>query len=73
MRQLLSRVMDWLRRIDPNQRNYWMGLLMLFVGLTFFGSIPLALIVVGASMAVESVITSYLAGVLKSRMERDSQ
>ena len=73
MRRSITALFAWLRSLDPNQRNYWMGLFLLLIGLTFFASFPLALTVVGGVMAVESVITSYLAGLLKSRAERESE
>lgn len=53
--------MNWLRSLDRNEVAYWLGLLMLFAGLIVGVSVATALIVVGASMAAESVITSYLA------------
>lgn len=46
--------------MDRNDRTYWLGLIMLFVGLTWIASVFVALAVVGLGMAVESVITSYL-------------
>ena len=69
----MKRLIAWLNAQERSDKTYWLGLLMLFIGLTGSVSLFSALIVVGASMAVESVITSYLAGVLKARMERDSQ
>ena len=51
----------WLKSLDRNELTYWMGLLMLFGGLSFHVSIATALIVTGAVIAAESVITSYLA------------
>lgn len=53
--------MNWLRSLDRNEVTYWLGLLMLFAGLTVRVSVETALIVVGASVAAESVVTSYLA------------
>ena len=54
-------MMSWLRRQDRNELSYWMGLLMLFVGLSLGVSIATALWIVGAVMVVESVTTSYIA------------
>jgi len=51
----------YLKSLDPNQKTYWLGLLMLFVGLCISNSAALALAVVGGAMAAESVVTSYLA------------
>ena len=63
----LQAFIAWLRSRDPNERTYWLGLLMLFVGLTWLVSMSVALTVVGMGMAAESVITSYLAALLGSR------
>jgi hypothetical protein len=52
---------NWLQSLDRNEVTYWLGLLMLFVGLTVRVSVATALIVVGAAVAAESVVTSYLA------------
>lgn len=52
---------NWLQSLDHNEVTYWLGLLMLFAGLTVRVSVATALIVVGASVAAESVVTSYLA------------
>ncbi len=51
----------WLNSLDRNEVTYWIGLIMLFVGLSMRVSVETALIVVGAVIAAESVITSYLA------------
>lgn len=53
--------MNWLKSLDGNVVTYWLGLLMLFAGLVVGVSTATALIVVGAAMAAESVITSYYA------------
>ena len=60
---------EGLQAMDPNQRNYWLGLLMLFIGLTWLESIFMALAVVGAAMIIESTITSYMAGLINSRKQ----
>lgn len=52
----------WLRSLDRNELTYWLGLLMLFVGLVMSVSVATGLVVVGAAMALESVLTSYIAG-----------
>ena len=62
-----TRFVAWLRGMDRNDLTYWLGLLMLFIGLTWFASMAIALSVVGAGMALESVITSYLAQWIKTR------
>lgn len=56
-----------LRTMDQNQRNYWLGLMLLFMGLTGWVSIFMALTVIGAAMVLESTITSYLAAWINSR------
>ncbi len=53
--------MNFLKSLDRNEKTYWVGLVMLFIGLTLSVSIATALIVTGAAMALESVVTSYLA------------
>lgn len=54
-------MMTWIKSLDRYEVTYWIGLGMLFAGLTLSVSIATALIVTGAVMALESVITSYLA------------
>jgi hypothetical protein len=61
LRLLIALIARRLRSMDLNARTYWVGLLMLFIGLSWFASLALALMVVGGGMAVESVITSYVA------------
>lgn len=53
--------MNFLKSLDRNEKSYWVGLVMLFIGLTLNVSVATALMVTGAVMALESVITSYLA------------
>jgi hypothetical protein len=53
--------MNFLKSLDRNEKTYWVGLVMLFTGLTLSVSIATALVVTGAAIALESVITSYLA------------
>ncbi len=55
--------------IDRNELTYWLGLLLLFVGLTAGVSAATALTVVGAAIASESVLTSYLAQWIKARKD----
>jgi len=57
----------WFQAQDRSDKTYWMGLLMLFIGLVLGDSMATALMVVGAVVAVESVITSYLAQWIKKR------
>jgi hypothetical protein len=60
-------MMTWLRSQDRNDLTYWLGLLMLFVGLAVGVSAETALVIVGAAIAGESVITSYLAAWIGAR------
>ena len=60
-------MINWLRKQDRNELTYWLGLLMLFVGLSLGVSITTALWTVGAAMAIESVTTSYLAMYLSEK------
>lgn len=53
--------MNWLTSLERNEVTYWIGLLMLFVGVSLSVSIATALMVVGGAMSIEAVITSYLA------------
>lgn len=57
----------WLNSLDRNEITYWLGLCLLFAGLTVRVSMETALIAVGAAMAVESVLTSYLSTWMASR------
>lgn len=59
----------WFNGLEVVERNYWLGLALLFVGLAWGVSIATGLTVVGGVMIVESVITSYLAGWINSRNE----
>ena len=52
---------NWLRKQDRNELTYWVGLAMLFIGLCFSVSVATALAVAGGAMALESVLTSYIA------------
>lgn len=55
------KLLNWFRTQDRNELTYWLGLLMLFAGLSLSVSVATALVVTGAAVAFESVITSYLA------------
>jgi hypothetical protein len=69
LRKFFSASMKRLRSLDRNEKTFWMGMLMMFIGLTWWASLFVALIVVGALMVGESVITSYLAAWINSRIE----
>jgi len=53
--------MNFFKSIEREEVTYWVGLALLFVGLTIRVSVATALIVTGAVIALESVVTSYLA------------
>jgi hypothetical protein len=65
----MKRFIAWLRTQDRNEKTFWMGMLMMFIGLTWWASLFVALAVVGAVMVLESVFTSYLAGWINSKVE----
>ncbi len=56
--------------LDRNEVTYWVGLAMLFAGLAWGVSAATALVVTGAAMALESVVTSYLATWLSMRTRK---
>lgn len=58
---------DWFLSLDRSERTYWSGLFMLFIGLAWGVSMATAFTVVGAVVAGESVLTSYLAQWIKSK------
>lgn len=60
----------WFRSVDRNELTYWLGLFMLFIGLAAGVSTATALIVVGAVVTSESVLTSYLAQWFGSRIKQ---
>lgn len=64
-------MITWLRSLNSNVRNYWLGLGLLFAGLSLTVSVATALVVVGAVLAAESVITSYLAMWFSARIEEE--
>jgi hypothetical protein len=53
-------MINYLRSIERSEKAYLIGLCLLFIGLAI-KSLPTALTVVGAVVAAESVVTSYLA------------
>lgn len=66
-RALVAGLANRLRATDRSERAYWLGLGMLFAGLAAWISWMVALVVVGAVIAGESVVTSYVAGWLGTR------
>lgn len=57
----------WLASIDRNELTFWLGLLLLFIGLVVGVSVATALIVTGAIVTGESILTSYIAQWFGSR------
>lgn len=60
-------MMDWIWKQDRHDLTYAAGCLLLFVGLSFSVSVATALVVVGAVLAFESVLTSYVAAWISTR------
>ncbi len=55
---------QWLASWERNEVTWWTGLVLLFAGLAWGVSIATALTVVGAAIAGESLLTSYIEGAL---------
>lgn len=53
--------------IDRNELTYWLGLGLLFIGLTLGVSVATACCVAGSLIILESVTTSYLATWMATR------
>lgn len=67
MRQVFRSLVKWMQAMDRNERFYLLGLIMMLIGFSYSLSLFVALAVVGSVMVVESVITSYMAGMINSR------
>lgn len=65
----MKTVFTRLTSVDRNELTYWLGLLLLFIGLAVSVSAATALTIVGAAIAGESVLTSYLAQWIKTRKD----
>lgn len=63
MKQLFA---SW-SALERSEKTYWLGLLILFAGLSLGVSVATALIVTGSVISAESVVTSYMAAALKAR------
>jgi hypothetical protein len=48
--------------LEHVERTYWLGLVLLFLGVSLGVSVATALTVCGAVLVGESILTSYLAG-----------
>ncbi len=64
---MIAWLITWLHSVDRNELTYWLGLLLLFIGLAAGVSTATALIVVGAVVTGESIVTSYLAAWIGAR------
>ena len=62
-----AQLLAFLQSPERNELAYWLGLLLLFLGLSLGVSMATALIVTGAVIAGESVLTSYVASWLGAR------
>lgn len=51
----------WFPIIDRNEATFWIGLVMMFIGLALSVSVATALLIIGGVIALESLATSYLA------------
>lgn len=60
-------VLTWIQRQDRQDLTFMVGCLLLFLGLSISVSVATALSVVGAVLAVESVLTSYVAAWISTR------
>lgn len=67
MKKALSTLLATLKAMDRNERFYSLGLVMMLIGLSYAVSVFVALAIVGSVMVVESVITSYIAGMINAR------
>ncbi len=47
--------------LERSEQTYWIGLVLLFIGLALGVSVATALSVIGAVIVLESVVTSYMA------------
>ena len=54
--------------VDRNELTYWLGLVLLFIGLSLGVSVATAFCVAGGLIVLESLITSYLATWMGVRM-----
>ncbi len=63
----MRKLITWFSAQDRNERNYWLGLGLLFAGLAVSVSIGTALAVAGGVIVGEAILTSYLAQFIKVR------
>lgn len=62
-----AQLLSFLQSPERNELAYWLGLLLLFLGLSVGVSVATAFIVTGAIITGESVLTSYVASWLGAR------
>ncbi len=63
----MTKLIGWVRAQDRQDLTFMAGCLLLFLGLSISENIATALSVVGAVLAVESVLTSYVAAWISTR------
>ena len=63
----MKRWLECLSALDRSEKTYWLGLALLFIGLSLGVSAAAALTVTGAVIAIESILTSYLASWIGTR------
>ncbi len=64
---MMNHAMTWIQKQDRHDLTFAGGLTMLFVGLSMSVSVATALTIVGAVLAVEAVLTSYVAAWISMR------
>ena len=60
-------MLNFLRSLDKNEVSYWLGLILLFIGLRQGVSTATALVVVGSILTLVSIITSFFLTWLSAR------
>lgn len=63
----MKRLWVWLSTRDRNELVFWLGLAMLFVGLSLSVSIATGLLWTGGVLIADGMISSYLEGWLMSK------
>lgn len=52
-------MIHWLKSLESNEKTYWLGLGLLFAGLSLGVSVATAMIVVGAVLIITSTMSSF--------------
>jgi hypothetical protein len=61
--------MKFLRSLDPNERMYWFGMVLLFIGLAFGVSVATALMVTGGVIVFISILNSLVIAVISKDLK----